>query len=324
MPADRLKLLDQILDGFVTVPDPGALVVACDDPEVLYLAQVLTDLDRRSDADRFWIVADPFTGPRAYLDLLAAHLDLAPAAAPEQRLQALLEQLLATLPPGDHRLVLALVPVQIDDPEGYALLTRPLLQPSADPRLRVILRDHAPAPPRPDSPFALAAASPSPQLLAYHFSLPHELIVADVEAAAADPERPPAERAAALLQLASRELGHGHLGDALARCEQVAGMPLDPALQALALALKADILRRADDLEAALATGGDALQQAVAAGALPVVVHAAMALGDLIEQLGAPADAIACLTLAERAAVYAPDQQARLRARIDALKDTSC
>ena len=326
MPTARLKLLDQLLDGFVTNPEPGALVVACSDLEVLYLVHVLTQVDERSCADRFWIVADPFTGPRAYVDALAATLGQQPepSQTPELRLHALIEQLLATLPPGDHRLVCALTPAQIDDPEGFASLVQTLLRPPTDPRLRVILRDDLPDHPRPTGAFELAAASPCEQILAYTFSLPHELVVADVQATADDPDRPPRERAPALLQIASRELGHGRLTEALTRCETVATMPVDPALQALALALKADILRQGRDLEAAISAGSAALEHAVAAGALPVVVHAAMALGDLADELGYPADATTCFSLAARAAVSNPDLQARARARIDALKEHPC
>ena len=326
MPAARLHVLEQLLDGFITKPEPGVLVVACSDLEVFYLIHVLTSVDERSCADRFWIVADPFTGPRAYVDALAASLGLQPepSQTPELRLHALIEQLLETLPAGDHRLVCALTPAQIDDPEGFALLARTLLRPLADPRLRVILRDDLRNEPHPTAAFELAAASPCEQHFAYTFSLPHELVVADIEAAVNDPQRPPHERAPALLQLASRELGHGRLTDALARCEAVIQMPVDPALQALALALKADILRQGHDLEAALSAGSMALEFAVAAGTLPVVVHAAMALGDLAEELGYPTDATTYFSLAERAAVFNPNLQARAHARIDALKEHTC
>ena len=326
MPAARLRVLEQLLDGFITRPEPGVLVVACNDLEVFYLIHVLTGVDERSCADRFWIVADPFTGPRAYVDALAASLGHAAPASeiPELRLHALIDQLLATLPSGDHRLVCALTPAQIDDPEGFALLARTLLRPLADPRLRIILRDDLRTRPHATGAFELAATSPSEQHFAYTFSLPPELVVADVEATADDPTRPPHERAPALLQIASRELGHGRLTDALARCEAVVHLPVDPALQALALALKADILRQGHDLEAALSAGSVALEFAVAAGTLPVVVHAAMALGELTEELGYPTDATTCFSLAERAAAFNPDLQARARARIDALKEHTC
>lgn len=333
MPAARLRILEQLLDGFITKPEPGALVVACSDLEVFYLVHVLTRIDERSPADRFWIVADPFTGPRAYVDALITSLapELPPphgahesSHTPESRLHGVLEQLLATLPPGDHRLVCALTPAQIDDPEGFALLARTLLRPLTDPRLRVILREDRRNHPRDTGAFEIAAASTSEQLLAYDFSLPHELVTASVEATANDPARPPAERAPALLQIASRELGHGKLPSALARCELVATMPVDPALQALALALKADIFRQGHDLEAALSAGSLALEHAVAAGTLPVVVHAAMALGDLAEELGYPTDATTCFSLAERAAVFDPNLQTRARTRIDALKEHPC
>ena len=325
MPQARLHALQRLLAGFIADPVPGVLVVACTDLEVFYLTHTLDALDQESPADRYWIVADPFTGPRAYVDILEASVlaelgpafQTNPADPPLARFEQLLAQLLATLPAGDHHLVCALVPAQIDDAEGFAGFTAALLHPPADPRLRIVLRDDH----RDPHPFETAAASPSEQVVAYHFSLPPELVLASTAAAAGDPRLPPAARAQAILQLASRDIGHGDLRSALARCDAVAALPVPPELQAFALALRADALRHGGDTEAALAAGSAALQAAVAAGARPVVHHAAMALGDLTEALGARKDALACFTLAERATPMNPALQDRARARLDALRE---
>lgn len=328
MPAARLHALRLLLSGFIDQPDPGALVIGCTDLEILYITLTLEALDLASCADRFWIVAEPFTGPRAYVEALENSLrpfiDLPPRATPSapplDRLTALLQCSLAALPDGDHRLICALVPAQIDDPDGFALLAASLLRAPLAPRLRLILRDDLRAP----HTFDAAAASPSERILAYPFSLPPELVVADVTAAAEDPRRPPEERAQALLQLASRELGHGALDTALARCATVEQMPVAPGLHAFATALRADISRRAGDVEAAVSAGSDALERAVAAGALPVAFHAAMALGDLAEEQGHHADAAACFSLAHRAAAFNPALQERAAARRNALAESPC
>lgn len=328
MPAARLHALRQLLAGFIDQPDPGVLVIACTDLEILYLTLTLEALDLASCADRFWIVAEPFAGPRAYVDAiedsLRPHLELppptAPTAPPLDRLSGLLKSSLAALPDGDHHLVCALVPAQIDDLDGFARFATSLLHAPSDPRLRLILRDDLRSP----RTFDAAAASPCEQILAYRFSLPHELVVADITATAEDPNRPPEERAQALLQLASRDLGHGALTAALARCETVENMPVAPGLSAFATALRADIARRAGDVEAAVSAGSDALMRAVAAGALPVAFHAAMALGDLAEEQGHRADAAACFSLAHRAAAFNPALQERAAARRDALTEPPC
>lgn len=328
MPGARLHALRQLLAGFIDQPDSAVLVIGCTDLEIIYLTLTLEALDLASCTDRFWVVAEPFAGPRAYVEALEnslhPHLDLPPQldppASPLDRLITLLNHSLAALPDGDHHLVCALVPAQIDDLDGFARFAGSLLYAPSDPRLRLILRDDLRSP----RTFDAAAASPCEQILANRFALPPELVVADVTAAAEDPSRPHEERAQALLQLASRDLGHGALAAALARCETVERMPVAPGLSAFATALRADISRRAGDIDAAVSAGSAALERAVAAGALPVAFHAAMALGDLAEEQGHRADAAACFSLAHRAAALNPALQQRAAARRDALTESPC
>ena len=78
MPAARLHILERLLDGFITKPEPGVLVVACSDLEVFYLINVLTSIDERSCADRFWIVGDDaarYDGERVIFGYVVEGLD---------------------------------------------------------------------------------------------------------------------------------------------------------------------------------------------------------------------------------------------------------
>ena len=332
MPRARLDALHTLLAGFVARPEPGVLVIACADCEVLYLLHTLATLDRDSPADRFHTVAAAFTDLPTYLtnisESLPAHLspaNLAPATVitPQlaaRHLTALWTKLLADLPAGDHRLVCALTPVEIADPTTFAALTTALLTTPHDPRLRLLLRDDALKP----HTFDAAATCPSEQVLAYRFSLPPARFIADLHATASDSQRPPDQHAQALLQLAGHDLHHRRHADAIARCDLAATLAVTPTLQSLALALKADALRHSGDFEAALTLGRVALQRAAAVDAFPVVVHAALALGDLTRSLGHRREAIACFHAAERAAAHNHRIADHARAARVALEEPSC
>src|SRR5262245_11512584 len=134
----RLRELQDLLKALVERPRPGSLVIGCTEFEIVYLVYVLEQLDAQSPADRFFVVPDPFTTVHAYIVTLEARVQetiysdssdtslraveitprrddrVCPSAS--SRLRALLDRLLADLPPGDHRLVFALVPARIDDP----------------------------------------------------------------------------------------------------------------------------------------------------------------------------------------------------------------
>lgn len=318
MPQQRLHALQQVLRALVEHPEPGALVVGCAEHELFYLVHLLGELDDDSPADRFFIVADAFTCASDYCALLenAAREALggapghAPGTPPEHRVQALLQYLLADLPAGDHRLIAALVPHEIHDPAGFSALAEALLAARRSPRLRLIVRDDPSAPRHLET----AARSASEHIFAYKFSLPPDLILASVHSAANDPGCPPDERAHALVQLACQDLGHGRHADALARCEIATGMAPSPAIQALALAIEADVLRTMGDMNAAIVAGLAALRLAVDSNVSPIVQHAALALGGLMRDLDRGDEAAACFDLAERAAPLNPEVQARARA----------
>ena len=356
MPQTRLEALHRVLTALVAHPQPAALVLACTDLETPYLHHALTRLDEQSPCDRIFTASTPVpatTDLSTYLDhlelattphprpipeaaplprpipeaALAAplpHLDpeasQTPRDDPFSRLQALLARLLADLPPGDHRLVVALVPHEIGAPAAFAALAEALLTAPLDPRLRLIVRDDRLTPRH----FLTAATCPEAHVLAYSFELPPELALAAVLTAAHDPHRPPDERAQALLQLACQDLGHRRHADALARCDAITRLPASPPLRALALALKADVLRHRGDPQAALALALFALARAVELGALPVVLHAALTLGELTRELGRTAEAAACFDLAARAATFNPAAQTHVRALRSALDEARC
>lgn len=328
MPQERLRALHRIFQTFVEHPDPRAIVVACSDHEVFYLVHTLAQLDEHSPTHRFCVLADPFSTTEDYIDLLETvarnaidtPLPPSPDPTPHQRAQVFLDHLLADLPPGDHHLIVALVPTEIHDPPAFTALAEALLAAPIDRRLRLVLRDDRNAPRH----LHTAAQSSSESIVAYTFSLPPELLLADVTSAAHDRRAPPDERAQALITLACLDFGHGRLEDALARCAAVSRLPATPALQAFALAIQSDVLRRAGDLDAALAVGLSALELAVESNAYPVVQHAAFALGDLTGSLGHTAEAAALFDLAHRAAPLNPEVSARARALRDQMEGFSC
>ena len=328
MPQDRIRALRRVFQTVVEHPEPHALVVACTDHETFYIVHLLGQFDEESPADRFCVIADPFTTASEYLDALETiaqnaidtALLLSPDSPPAQRLQTFLRHLLADLPPGDHRLVVALVPSEIHDAPGFSALVEAMLATPLDRRIRLVLRDDRNAPRH----LHTAAQSASETIIAYTFSLPPELILAYVTSAANDRHAPPDERAQALITLACLDLGHGRPEDALARCAAVSRLPAGAAMQALALAIQSDVLRRTGDIDTALAVGLAALRIAVESSAFPIVQHVALALGELTGRLGRDAEAAALFDLAHRAAPLNPEVAARAQALRDQLKGTLC
>lgn len=309
----RLRELYELLAAFLERPQPGVLVVRCSDDEMLYLVHVLEQLDADSPADRFLIAPDPFTEIGRYLTTITARIahaadTAATAAPPVVDIDAILAAQLAALPAGDHRLVWAMVPTQIENPVAFAALAEPLLiGPFAGP-LRLVLRE--------DPRYPLSAADiPSTSVLVHEFSLPASFVVATTATTAADPTRPPDERAQAILQLAVREIGFGNHARALIGCDTAATLARSPALIALAFAIRADALRVAGHLEPALHTASEALHRATASQVLPVMRYSAMTLGEVAVQLGLTDHAIACFRLAENAAMHDPVAQTSARER---------
>lgn len=308
-----LAELESLLAGLVERDLPGVLVVACSDVETLYVAQVLARLDERSESDLFLTFTDAAATTAALVDALADNLALqqaslaeqlgpdaaAPpdlpalardaAAAPATRFRALVDHLLALLPPGDHRLVLALIPSQL--PADFCVeLAEPLLRASQHPRVRLVLRDD---PVRP-AHFTLATTCPDEHVLAYNLALSPEDAVAATVAVARDPERPPAARIQALMELAWLDLGHGRLADAeqkFSGCAEFHARTGSPALAALARAGVGDVQRARGDLGAARRTYEAALLEAAATPAFPVTLQIAVALADTCLALALHIDA---------------------------------
>lgn len=319
----RLRELHDLLTALVERDLPAALVVGCTDPETVYLAHALARLDEQSPADRILVVTAPFTTAGALAGLVHACTG-APspadaAADPVRSIRDAITHALAALPVGDHRLLLALVPAHIEDPAAFAALAQSLLSSDLPAALRLVLRDDRDAPRH----LVTAEASPSEHLLAYRFRLTTDIIVADLTSTAMDAARKPDERAAAVIQLALRDLGHGRIDRALASFAVAEGLASAPALQALALGLRADAHRAAGDLHAALDTGARALRRAVDVRSAPIVHHVAMALGQTTRHLGRLADAASCFALAEQTAAHHPTARARARAERAALPEVT-
>ncbi|MCB9705847.1 MAG: hypothetical protein H6711_28550 [Myxococcales bacterium] len=249
----QLNELDEILRDFLDQPVDGALVVTCEEVACMLLLHALEELDTNSPGD----VVLPLAAAMASVDGfvastvggLAASLRGAPNHAelgaaiedalasqrpPEERLDAVIDAFLGALPPGDHRLVLALVPLQIADDPGCRAMVEHLLQPRPRPRLRLILRDDRQA----SHVAAEHLGADHPRNHRLDLAIDHAVIADVAQAAARDPSRPPTERASAFLQAGYREIEEGHHAEAeasLAAAWVLAGTP-EAALPADAVA----------------------------------------------------------------------------------------
>lgn len=312
-----LRELRELLSALLARPLGGALVVGCPDPDMLLLLHALDSLDTASPADRFFIHGAPFTAPEPYVDDLVALIARVtqrpppPPAEPIARLRVVIADLLAGLPVGDHRLVVALAPIHIRDPDAFTALVTPLLTPPFPDALRIVLRDDLAAPRH----FRSAATCPSRQVAAHEFHLPVGSHLSDAATTARDPDQPPDARSQALLQLGLHAITHGHLDDAVASCEAALGLAVSPQVLAMALAFRADALHARGDLADARDGAALALTEALACNSSPIVLHAAMSLGELSQRLGDPETATACFEIVERTATQYPHLQAHARER---------
>jgi len=332
--------LADLLEGFVERAQDGVLVLECDDVQVLYAAKQLAGLDERDGADVFQVFCEPVgASVQAWLDELVRHLetqlagldercdvDGAPrwprlpvavrTGAPLDRVEAMLAWMLARMPAGDHRLVCAFLPVEISDPDGYGALGEALVRRPPTAGLRLVLRDDA-ATPR----FApLAHAWPDTCVVAHRVALDPGGLVDAVAGVATNPQCAPRDRMLALLQIAFLDLGHGRAAAARQKFLATAGFFArtgEPALQAVALGGGADVTARAGDPDGARAEYDAALLVAARAGALPVVLNLAIALGGLCRDRRQLADAEAY----HRLAALTAEKTVNPFARADALAE---
>jgi tetratricopeptide (TPR) repeat protein len=228
---------------------------------------------------------------------------------------ALLSWLHARMPAGDHRLVIALLPVEISDRNGYGALGEALLRGTFAPGVRLVLRDDVGAP-----GFApLAHEWPDARVLAHRVAIDPGDLVDAVAGLARDPQRAPRDRMLALLQLAFLDLGHGRTAVARQKFTAVAGFfgrSGEPGLQAFAMGGAADVTSREGDPDGARVQYDAALVLAAQAGALPVVLNHALALGGLCRARRQFADAEAYYHLASLTA----EKTVNPFARADALE----
>lgn len=143
------RLLDELTDtiaAFVDQNDALTLVVAADDTTMIVLAKTLEGLDEQNGADVFLMFPDEAGPPDAYVASLVARFEAQrtqlnellagrgkppwpelpppcydPRLPPAARLHAAIGYVREQMPQdGDHRLVVALLPLSIRDPAGYA------------------------------------------------------------------------------------------------------------------------------------------------------------------------------------------------------------
>lgn len=312
-----LRELHNLFAALVARPSPSSLIVGCDDHETVYLTHTLRQLDAESPADRFFLCEEPFTSQEEFVEHIIGRITAATGRAvasppdPPARIKAAVEALLDGLPEGDHRLIIALVPITIDDPAALADLVNALLSEPLPLPLRVVIRD------RRDDPhlFRKAEESTSKDLLAYNFRFPASLVVDAVRATAVDPASSQEERSQALLELAARDLAHRRFVEVANVCDAVLDPSPEASLAAFAYALQADAFDGAGEHHAALTAGSEALRLAQTCDALPIIFHAAMTLAEVSLKLGNVDDAVRCYTIAEHAVPFSEEAQNFARER---------
>ncbi|MBL9105076.1 MAG: hypothetical protein JNL82_29290 [Myxococcales bacterium] len=320
----RLRELKTLLTLFRDHWNPSALVIRCADEETLYVVHTLEQLDAESPSDRIVIITDPFLSTVDYLDKLDSHV-ASPGAKPDEkdsdaaaRLRCSIERLTADLSTGDHRLVLALIPTSIHDPEGFTVFLESFLREPLSTSLRLVVRDDSCC-----RIFELAAASRLEEISAFRFQLPAAVVTDTVMATARNQACEPEDRAQAILQLATMAYGYGDHETALKLSEYASKLSDTPALVAYKLALQADIFHATGQFDEAVVSACRGLRLAAEGGTAPLIYNIAMRLGAICSDLVQIPEAVACFRLAERY-THSYEAQEFARQQIDALKEVTC
>lgn len=327
----KLDELNGILRGLVQGREHLLLIVSGTDIEMTYALKALEGLEQGSPSDLYLIFPEPLpTAPQYVSSMIrklraqAEHAQAARAARgeppwpplpalcddegapPHQRLREAIGYVCSLMPPdGDHRVVWGLLPVQLEDREGYARLVAALI-PWNGPEpwmkgLRFIARDDR------ARPFLLPGlrARRAPGVLLYQPDLTTPALTDALARDAADRSLPVAERMEALTQLAALDCAHRRYPQAIEKYGALYAYYAEhraPAMQAVVLHGVGDALRRTGDLRGAKVKYQQGLAHALEAEALPIILNLAFAVGDVSLELHEYAEAEGFLDLAQRIA----------------------
>lgn len=290
------------------------LLVPCRDEEAAFLIKAIHGVDESSD-DVFWTFHEAFRDAASYVEgvvgtvrsrleglnerFAAAGAALCPPlpprildsrAPPLARLQTLFLYLRRRIPRGAARLVVALVPSDVQGPIRWRLFLRELIEyDPASPwchHVRVLAREpervELDGAPRDLRERADASCFPSTEL--YPFDLGPDALKAAIREEIADPARPLAARAQSLLTDAMLDYADRQYGRALAKyalLRELYAHVDDPPMLALTLNGIGECHARAGLLEEAIPYFEMAMTPASESGSHPILLNISINLANL-------------------------------------------
>jgi tetratricopeptide (TPR) repeat protein len=270
------KLFDQLaakLRSFREQRDNLLLLIPCADSDVAFILMALRDLDRQSPADLYFLFADDFLSPGAYLTALANRLqeeltltneatgpsaEKLPSLPPEmldrrrpapERLKAGLQYARSLIDPRKgQRFIWGMGPMSISDPTGYLeLLAQFPPRPEILPWMRgarIVARVPA------DFNLAQSPLAKAKRVSVDPFVIPPNAHEEELLANAADPKMPVGERMQAEVQLAYIDYAHSRFDTATERFNKALAFfqwAKIPAMEGLIISGLGDIARRQED-----------------------------------------------------------------------------
>jgi len=285
-----------------------AMVLACEDVETVYASSVLQGLDQSEAATIFMTFAHPVRTARAFVDVCVEMVEMQRRGVNERRadkggelwpelsaacrdpnlsgatrIRELLSYVRARVEP-ETKLVLTLLPTEINDVSGYSALVRELLpSPDLQPwmrHVRLFVRDAR------ETPFLLPQlASPEPDgVEVYVVDFSPQALEEGLASDASKEDADPLQRGLALLQLAALDFAHRRYPQSLEKYGLLYELfdRLDrPGLAALCLCGAGDVHRMADQPEEASRRYRQGLEVIKAGQSPPVMLNLLIGIGTL-------------------------------------------
>ena len=309
----KLAELNGTLSGFVDQADYLTMVVGADDSTATMCLAALQGQDQENGADVFVIIPDEAVSSTNYLTAMATRIEAGRMAVnallqkdgkppwpelpivcfdprePERhRLRSLVSYVRDRLPPGDHRLMWALMPTAFKDRDGYARVVGELVpRGSIEPwmrGIRFLVRDDR------AQPFIIPTLKKlkAQGVLVYNPDFSPSGVEAALNDEAADPAVPVGQRMTSLLQLAALDYSNQRFEPAIEKYRVLLAWFQQTGareMQALVLQGVGDVLRRVNQSVAAKEKYEQGLLLVADTKALVVTLNLAVSLGDTCLQL---------------------------------------
>lgn len=268
----------QEIAAFIEQRDDLLMVVPCTDADAPLVAQSVGDVEQANGTDVFLVFPDPYVMPGPYVDVVVERLreqhalankaleeesrppfpplpaDLADARRPpDERLREAIAFAHALVPEeGGHRLVWALVPMEIQDRVTFLKLVSTLMPwEGVEPWMRgvrLVVRD------APITPAVAERYARAPRLRVRPVDFGPEALEESMQEAVEDESRTDEERMSTLLSLALLDYAHNRFDAAFDKYQTLLGYYQhtgDRAMQAFVLSGLGDLNHRNDLLEEA-------------------------------------------------------------------------